>query len=111
MKKTITLVVFALAMIIGTGTLTAQNKLEINATASEKAEELRKVLKFDSNQKEGVYQAYKQFGEGHANLTKAQTKSKEAVEKLQNRLVTKMKAVLNAQQFEHYKAYLEENEE
>jgi len=111
MKKIVTLVVFAFAMFIGTGSVTAQNKIEINATASEKAEELRKILKFDSDQKEGVYQAYKEFGKGQADLAKFGTKSEEAINKLQNRLITKMKAVLNTQQFENYKSYIEENQE
>ncbi len=111
MKKILTLAVLAFAMFIGTGSVTAQNKIEINATASEKAEELRKFIKFDSDLKEEVYQAYKEFGEGHANLMKAEIKSDKAVEKLQNRLVTNMEAILNAQQFERYKTYLEENEE
>ena len=49
MKKIITLCIFVFALFIGTASVTAQNKLEINDEASVKTERLRKLLKFKIN--------------------------------------------------------------
>jgi len=48
MKKIITFCFFAFALVIGTQNVLAQNKLEINKEANEKAYELRKQLKFST---------------------------------------------------------------
>ena len=47
MKKIITLCLFAIAFMFSTQNMTAQNTLEINAEATAKTKELRKVIKFD----------------------------------------------------------------
>ncbi|SDZ88207.1 hypothetical protein [Bizionia paragorgiae] len=59
MKKIITFCFFAFALVIGTQNVVAQNKLEINKEANEKAYELRKQLKFSDDVLEETYQAYK----------------------------------------------------
>lgn len=61
MKKIVTLCFFALTVCFSTQTMNAQNVIEINAAANQKANELRKAIKFDTNVLEEVYQAYKAY--------------------------------------------------
>ncbi|TYB72505.1 hypothetical protein ES677_13975 [Bizionia gelidisalsuginis] len=60
MKKIITFCFFAFALVLGTQNAVAQNKLEINKVANEKAYELRKELKFSDDALEETYQAYRE---------------------------------------------------
>jgi len=108
MKKIITLCLFAFALILGTESVTAQNKIEVNNEASIQTENLRKVIKFDNNQRDLVYDAYKEYGTGHASLVNSKTVTEEAVNKLKKRLMDKMETILNEEQFENYKAYIKE---
>jgi len=110
MKKVITLCLFVFAMLLGTDSAIAQNKIEINTEASETTETLRKLLKFDNSQRDQIYDAYKEFGKAQASLKNTKTVTSEAVEKLKNRLTTKVESILNEQQFEGYKAYIKEQE-
>lgn len=110
MKKIITLCLFAFALILGTQSVTAQNKIEVNKEASIQAENLRKKLKFNSNQTDLVYNAYKEYGSAHARLANSNRITKEAVEKLKKRLVGKMETILDEEQFEKYKVYFKEQE-
>ena len=108
MKKIITLCLFTLALILGTESATAQNKIEVNNEASIQTENLRKVIKFDSNQRDLVYEAYKAYGKAHASLVNSKTVTEEAVNKLKKGLMNKMESILNEEQFENYKAYIKE---
>jgi septum formation inhibitor MinC len=113
MKKVITLCVFVFAMFIGNQTLTAQNtkledKLEINAKASEKTETLERALKFDKNQKEQVYEAFKLFLNTELSLSRNENTLPAEIEKNEKRLETTMKEILNDEQFSKYKTLSEE---
>ncbi|MDC0007407.1 hypothetical protein OAE07_05525 [Winogradskyella sp.] len=108
MKKVITLCLFVFAMFLGTDSATAQNKIEINTEASETTETLRKLLKFNNTQRDNIYDAYKEYGKAHANLTSSRTVTEEAVTKLKKRLTDKVEAILNEEQFEGYKAFVKE---
>lgn len=110
MKKIITLCIFVFALFIGTASVTAQNKLEINDEASVKTERLRKLIKFDNEQRDMVYDAHKDFGKAHASLVNSNTVTTEAVDKLKKQLMERMESILNEEQFEIYKAYLKEQE-
>ena len=110
MKKIITLCLFVFALFVGTASVTAQSKLEINDEASVKTETLRKLLKFDNEQRDQVYNAHKEFGKAHASLVNSNTVTEEAVNKLKTSLMNKMEAILNEEQFETYKAYIKEQQ-
>ncbi|NNE31908.1 MAG: hypothetical protein HKN40_06015 [Winogradskyella sp.] len=110
MRKLITLCLFVFAMILGTESATAQNIIEINNQASVQTETLRKLLKFDSDQRDQVYNAYKEYGKARANLVNSKTVTNEAVTKLRMRLTDKIESILNEQQFEGYKAYIKEQQ-
>jgi len=74
MKKVITLCLFAFAMLIGTQTTFAQDKVKINENASLKAKELRTQLKFDENAMEKVYLAYQTYENKMFSVEKNMTK-------------------------------------
>ncbi|MGB0981446.1 MAG: hypothetical protein ACPGUH_05025 [Winogradskyella sp.] len=103
MKKVITLCFFVFAMVFSTASLSAQNKIEINAEASEQMEVLRQRIKFNDEQKEDVYQAYKEFGTAKAKLNKSATQKVSDVENIKKQLQIKMKNILTEEQFEIYK--------
>jgi hypothetical protein len=110
MKKVITLCLFAFAMFLGTQSATAQssNIIEVNAKASEKTEALRKVVKFDNDQRDQVYLVLQEYTKAKMSLEKANKADKESLAKVESNLETKMKAILSEEQFERYKSYTEE---
>ncbi|WP_369992689.1 hypothetical protein [Winogradskyella sp.] len=113
MKKIITLCLFVFAMFIGNQTLTAQNtkledKLEINTKASEKTETLRRTLKFDNDQRDQVYEAFKLYIRTQISLSKNENTIPEEVEKNKARLETTLKEVLTDEQYSKYKALSKE---
>lgn len=92
MKKIVTLCFFALTVCFSTQTITAQNVIEINAAANQKANELRKTIKFDTNVLEEVYQAYKAYETKIQSIDKYMTQgSQESV-----KAKTETKEILNA---------------
>lgn len=113
MKKIITLCLFVFALFFGTQTAVAQNsklemKKEVNTQAAEKTEALRKFVKFDNNQRDQIYEAIREYT--HDNyLIKKQNVAEEGVAKkaemLEEQLETRMKTILNAEQFERYKHF------
>lgn len=68
MKKLFTFCFFAFALLIGTQSAIAQNKLKINEKAANSAKELRAQLKFDEESLEKVYIAYQQYEAKMASL-------------------------------------------
>jgi len=108
MKKIFTLCLFVFAMFLGTESLMAQTVIEVNAQASEKTEALRKYIKFNTNQRDLIYDALKEYVQANADLKK--TKAKEGtVAKIEKQLNDKMKAILTEEQFERYKTFSQEN--
>lgn len=113
MKKIITLCVFVFAMFIGSQTLTAQNtkledKLEVNAKASEKTQTLERILKFDKDQKNQVYEAFRLFLSTEISLSRNENTLPAEIEKNEMRLETQMKEILNEEQFSKYKTLSKE---
>src|SRR5690606_25735285 len=91
MKKIVTLCLFALTFCFSTQTIIAQNIIEVNATANQKANELRKVIKFDTNVLEDVYQAYKAYETKIQSIKHMEESSTESV-----KVKSETKEVLNA---------------
>ncbi|MEF3077721.1 hypothetical protein [Winogradskyella poriferorum] len=104
MKKIITLGLLVFAMFIGSQTLTAQNSIiEVNAKASEKTETLRRTLKFDNNQRDKIYEAYKLYIKTEISLSENKKTSQEEIDKNRARLDNSMEEILNDEQFSKYK--------
>ena len=104
MKKLITLCFFAFAIVCSTQGLDAQNIKEINGFASEKAKEIRKVIKIDNNQLEEVYQAYKEFQTNYVKLSDDIDGNQKQIKKLNAILDEKLKDIFNEEQFDKYLA-------
>ncbi|WP_411895862.1 hypothetical protein [Winogradskyella sp. A2] len=106
MKKVITLCFFALAMIFGSQSLTAQTSIiEVNEKASEVTEKLRKFIKFDSEQEDQVYAAYKEYMQATLDLKNAATVEEGVKDKINTLLEDKMKAILTDEQYSRYKEF------
>lgn len=106
MKKIITLCFFALTLCFGIQTTNAQDLIKINTIANEKANELRKFLKFDDETLEEVYQAYKAYEAKDYSIEQS-TKdnpqyAKEAKAKNKEALESKFKLLFTEDQFELY---------
>ena len=108
MKKIITICLFAFAMVLGTQTVAAQSKVEINSIASKKTQELKKAIKFNSDTEDKVYQTYQMYEQKMANLEKiiasGETVADEDKEKINNMLNDKFRTIFTPEQ---YKLYLE----
>ena len=102
MKKLITLCFFAFALLFSFQGLNAQNTLEINAAASEKAKEIRKNIKITNAQLDDVYQAYKEFQTNYVNISDDLESNQEQLMKINDLLDEKLKGILTAEQFEKY---------
>jgi len=108
MKKIITLCLFALAMCFSTQNLVAQDLLKVNAKANEKANELKRAIKFDDNTLEEVYQAFKHY-EGkmesiNIHMKTGSTEAKDAKTEIKNILDTKLKEIFTKEQYDRYKS-------
>ncbi len=110
MKKIITLCLFALAMIVGTQSATAQSIVEVNATAAKKTKELKQFIKFDNDTEDVVYQTYqnyvrKVYAMNEAMVAGSAVKENDKIE-LNNYVDKKLKAVFTDDQYKRYLEYL-----
>jgi hypothetical protein len=108
MKKIFTFCFFAFALLMGTQSIQAQNKAEINESALVKAKEIRSLVKFDDNTLGKVFVAYQAYENKLHSLEKYQTPGsieyKDALLKLNKNLQANVKKALGG---ELYKSYLE----
>ncbi len=99
MKKILTLCFFALAMVLGTQSATAQNKTETNKQAVNTAKKLQQLLQFDDATLTKVYEAYREFNDKSATIKATNTVGTEAHTKntklVQERLLSSVKNALN----------------
>ena len=102
MKKIITLCLFVFALMLGTESVMAQNKIEINTQANEKTEKLRKTVKFSTDQRDQMYQAFKTYFTRKARLTKSNNTTKEATLKIEEALNKDIEKILTEEQFARY---------
>uniref|UniRef100_UPI00404ACA27 hypothetical protein n=1 Tax=Gelidibacter sp. TaxID=2018083 RepID=UPI00404ACA27 len=111
MKKIITLCFFALTLCFTTQTIEAQNLIEINAKANQKANELRKTIKFDTNVLEDVYQAYKTYETKIQSIDKymeeGSTESIKAKAETKDVLNARLKVLFTEEQFATFQALKE----
>ncbi|WP_299227113.1 hypothetical protein [uncultured Psychroserpens sp.] len=111
MKKLITLCVFTLALLFSSQGLNAQSKIEINGAASEKAKELRSVIKFNNTQLEQVYQAYKVYETTYQTINNDLEANKKLYDKINVDLDNRLKEIFNEEQYDTYIAiYRNENQ-
>lgn len=106
MKKIMTICFFAFAMVLVTQTSMAQSVIEVNAAASQKAKELKQVIKFNDDKHELVYQAYQEYELAKFNVDQMIAAGKTVPEKdrmeLNNMLAEKFKTLFTAEQYERY---------
>lgn len=113
MKKIITLCLFVFALFLGSQTMVAQNskltnKIEVNNIASEKTEALRKFIKFNESQRDGVYQALREYTQATISAEKIETTSQDEIKKIELRLESKMKDILTEDQYKKYLQFPQE---
>lgn len=102
MKKLITLCFLAFALIFSTQGLIAQNTLEINGAASDKAKVIKKTIKLTQDQVEDVYQAYRTYETTYQKISSDLDGNKELYEKINTVLDTRFKEIFSAEQFDRY---------
>jgi hypothetical protein len=108
MKK---LTVLTLVLILaGMFSLTAQNKLQINAAAAEQTEELRKQIKFSDEQRDQVYEICKEYQAAYQTLSVDLQANKEWKTKIDARLSEKLSTILTEEQFAMYQKLNEEDQ-
>jgi hypothetical protein len=108
MKK---LTVLTLVLILaGMFSLTAQNKLQINAAAAEQTEELRKQIKFSDEQRDQVYEICKEYQAAYQTLSVDLQANKEWKTKIDTRLSEKLSTILTEEQFAMYQKLNEEDQ-
>lgn len=108
MKK-LTVLTFVL-MMAGMLSVTAQNKIEINAAAAEQTEELRKKIKFNDDQRDQVYEVCKEYQVAFQTLSVDLEANKEWKAKIDARLSEKLATILTEEQFAMYQKLKEENQ-
>ncbi|MBQ0768548.1 MAG: hypothetical protein KBT58_04605 [Bizionia sp.] len=106
MKKIITFCFFAFALVLGTQNAVAQNTLEINKVANEKAYELRKELKFSNEALEETYQAYRAKALKQYSITKHHgvdsPEYKKNLAMLEADFLAKMESILTEEQYARF---------
>lgn len=108
MKKLILLTfVFILT---GMLSVSAQNKIQINAAAAEQTEELRKQIKFNDEQRDQVYEVCKEYQAAYQTLSVDLEANKDWKAKIDARLSEKLASILTEEQFAMYQKLKEENQ-
>ena len=102
MKKIITLCLFAFALLIGGQNAFAQNTLEINAEANTKTKELRKVIKFDQDKMQAVYEALQEYGVAFKKISNNLSANEERLTKINNHLDNRLKDIFTDEQYQKY---------
>ncbi|NRA91371.1 MAG: hypothetical protein HRU26_01580 [Psychroserpens sp.] len=102
MKKIVTLMLFAVALLFNSQGISAQNTKEINAMASDKAKEIRKNIKVNDAQMEEVYQAYKDFHTAYSKISDNLDANQERLEKINRTLDERLKGILTPDQYDKY---------
>jgi len=105
-KKIITFCFFAFALSFGATNMNAQTKIEINKVANEKANELKKVIKFNDNTLEDVYQAYKAYGNAKKALKFNVNVTEEDKTKAEATLQENLKKALTEEEYNRYQSTL-----
>ncbi|MCA0133261.1 hypothetical protein [Winogradskyella alexanderae] len=106
MKKVIALCFFALALFLGSQTISAQTSIiEVNKKASERTEELRKFIKFDDNQRNQVYAAYQEYMQATLDLKQVSVVEEGVKEKINKLLDDKIRTILTEEQYVRFKEF------
>src|SRR5690606_4864811 len=108
MKKIVTLCFLVFTLCFASQTMTAQDLMQVNAKANEKANELKRTIKFDNTTLEEVYQAYKAYETKiqsiEKHMTSGSAESIEAKAKTKEVLHARLKELFSEEQFTKYKS-------
>lgn len=102
MKK-LSILSFIIILFATSSNLVAQNKIEINAAASQQTEELRKQLKFNDQQRDEIYEVCKEYQAAYRTLSVDLKANAEWKAKIDARLEGKLASILTEDQFTQYK--------
>ncbi|AUC83585.1 hypothetical protein [Lacinutrix sp. Bg11-31] len=103
MKKIFTFCFFAFAMLIGTQSALAQDKVNTKEKAYLKAKEMRSTLKFNDNTLEQVYNAYHAYEKNLAAIEDSKASGNtEVVSKLNYSLQADLKTALGEELYNRY---------
>lgn len=102
MKKIITLCLFVFALMISSQNASAQNTLEINAEANTKTKELRKVIKFDQDKMQAVYEALQEYGIAFKKISNNLSANDERLKKINSHLDNRLKDIFSDEQYQKY---------
>lgn len=108
MKK-LTLLTFAF-ILVGMFSLSAQNKIQINAAAAEQTEELRKQIKFNDDQRDQVYEVCKEYQAAYQTLSVDLEANKDWKAKIDARLAEKLSSILTEEQYATFQKLKEEDQ-
>lgn len=110
MKKIITLCLFAFALLIGSQhDGFAQNTLEINAEANSKTKELRKLIKFDQDKMQAVYEAYQEYGIAYKKISSNLSANSERLNKINANFDNRLKDIFTDEQYQLYLEHFRED--
>jgi len=105
MKKIITGCLFALALLLSTQNITAQNTLEINAEANAKTKELRKIVKFEESKMDDVYKVYQDYGIAYKKISVNLEGNVGRLKKIDTYVDNSLKDILTEEQYITYLKY------
>lgn len=108
MKKVLGLCLIAFIFFIGTTTIQAQDVIKVNTVASEQAESLRQKVKFTTEQRKAVYEAFKFYHSAFEKYSLGKVENKELKTKYDERLTRELKTILTPEQFDRYLAIIED---
>lgn len=104
-----TLCFFAFAMVMGTQTMVAQNTIEINSLAAKKTQELKKVIKFNTDTEDLIYKTYQNYEQKKYDIEKlkaqGKTVSQNDMKKFENFLPEQFRTIFTEEEFQRYIAY------
>ena len=108
MKKLFTFCFFAFALLIGTQSALAQDKVNLKEKAYLKAKEMRSTIKFDDNTLEQVYEVYYKYEKSVLSIKETEgSENTEMMQNLNNSLEANLKEAVGE---DLYKRYLMVNE-
>lgn len=108
MKKIIGFCIVAFLFFLGTTNSNAQDVVKVNTVASEQAESLRLKVKFTTEQRKAVYEAFKFYHTAFEKYDLGKAENKELKLKYDERLTRELKTILTQEQFDRYMAIIED---
>ncbi|WP_415190737.1 hypothetical protein [Psychroserpens sp.] len=85
--------------------MTAQNTLEINADASTKTKELRKIIKFEESKMDDIYKVYQNYGIAYKKISSNLEGNADRLKKIDTYVDSELEKILTEEQYISYLKY------